>query len=68
MKYESPTTYGSRDIAQVKVLSTDNDNDDDAGGMALALWDYCPGELKSWIGKVNHSAEASNCIPHCLSY
>ena len=45
MKYESPTTYGLRDIAQVKVLSTDNDNDD-AGGMALALWDYRPGELK----------------------
>ena len=32
VKYENPTTYGSRDIAQVKVLSTDNDNDaDDAG-------------------------------------
>ena len=47
VKYESPTTYGSRDIAQVKVLSTDNDNDDDdAGGMALALWDYRPGKLK----------------------
>ena len=49
MKYESPTTYGSRDIAQVKVLSTDNDDDDDAddaGGMALAFWDYRPGELK----------------------
>ena len=34
VKYESPTTYGSRDIAQVKVLSSDNDNeatDDNAG-------------------------------------
>ena len=50
MKYESPTTYGLRDIAKVKVLSAENDNDanddDDAGGMALALWDYRPGELK----------------------
>ena len=47
MKYGCPTLKGSKDIAQVKVLSTDNDNDaDDAGGMALALWDYRPGKLK----------------------
>ena len=48
MKYQSPTPYSSRDIAQVKVLSTDadddadddeneNDDDNDAEGMALAL-------------------------------
>ena len=44
VKYQSPTPYSSRDIAQVKVLSTDaadddndDDNDNDAEGMALAL-------------------------------
>ena len=40
VKYESPTTYGSKDIAQIKVLSTDNDND--AEGMALALGTIVP--------------------------
>ena len=45
VKYQSPTPYSSRDIAQVKVLSTDaddanddaNDDDNDDEGMALAL-------------------------------
>ena len=40
VKYQSPTPYSSRDIAQVKVLSTDADDaddDNDAEGMALAL-------------------------------
>ena len=41
VKYQSPTPYSSRDIAQVKVLSTDaddaDDDDNDAEGMALAL-------------------------------
>ena len=40
MKYGCPTLKGSKDIAQVKVLSTDNDND--AEGMALALGTIVP--------------------------
>ena len=39
VEYESPTTYGSRDITNVKVLSTD---DDDAEGMTIALGTIVP--------------------------
>ena len=68
MKYGCPTLKGSKDIAQVKVLSTDNDNDaaaadedaDDAEGMALALWDYRPGELKSIAVVINASRMQQN--------
>ena len=40
VKYESPTTYSSRDIAQVNILSTDNAAA--AEGMALALGTIVP--------------------------
>ena len=40
VKYESPATYFSRDIAKDKVLSTGNDdydNNNDAEGIKIAL-------------------------------
>ena len=55
VKYQSPTPYSSRDIAQVKVLSTDaddadaDDNDNDAEGMALALRTFSSRRAKNLI-------------------
>ena len=37
VKYESPATYFSRDIAKDKVLSTGNDDNNDAEGIKIAL-------------------------------
>ena len=60
VKYQSPTPYSSRDIAQVKVLSTDADDadddddddaddDNDAEGMALALRTFSSRRAKKYF-------------------
>ena len=49
VKYQSPNPNSSKDIAQVKVLSTDADDDADNAdteGMTLALRYFRTGELK----------------------